>query len=60
MSKMQVNIVYFGKLYMYVCAGGRRGGKLIQNLDQKKKPEKTHLVLWLGWGCNSENFQLKC
>lgn len=58
MSKMQVNIVYFGKLYMYVCAGGGRGWQTYPKSWPKKKRKKKHLVRWLGRGCNSESFQL--
>lgn len=44
---MQVNIVYFGKLYM--CAGGGRGWQIFKILTKKKKNEKKN-ILFHGWG----------
>lgn len=48
MSKMQVNIVYFSKLYMYVCAGGGRGWQTYPKSWPKKKRKKN--ILFDGWG----------
>lgn len=47
---MQVNILYFGKLYMCVCAGGGRGWQTYPNLDPPKKNEKKKNILFHGWG----------
>lgn len=35
---MQVNIVYFGRLYMYVCAGDRRGVHFYNHALKKVGP----------------------
>lgn len=50
MSKMQVNIVYFGRLYMYVCAGGRRGWQTYPKSWPKKPPRKNPSCSMVGVG----------